>query len=139
MRKRGLIINRPIDVTAAIIRRNGKLLIARRHPGGPTGGLWEFPGGKIEGGEAAETCLARELHEELGIRAGIGRRIGASFHDYGDFEIRLIAYEASILSGTPRPKDHSEIRWVAPGDLHRYRFAPADLPFVERLSAGGEP
>ena len=128
----GSIVN--VDVCAGIIEQNGLYLIARRRPGGAAGGLWEFPGGKVENGETPEACLVRELLEELGVEVTVGRRIGVSIYNYGDKDIKLIGLEAKILKGRPQPHDHAEIRWVAPRELGSYEFAQADEPFVRILA-----
>jgi mutator protein MutT len=122
-----------IRVTAAVIEQSGKLFIAKRMQGGPAGGLWELPGGKIEEGETGPVCLARELREELGIEAVIGDFISTSDYDYGDRRIRLEVYRVNSFTGTPQKRDHSEISWVSVASLHQYRFAPADIPVIQFL------
>jgi 8-oxo-dGTP diphosphatase len=125
-----------IDVTAAILIENGRVLIARRKPGSPRSGLWEFPGGKVDPGEAPEECLKREIKEELGLDVVVAGFFGESVHAYADMTIRLIAYRVRIRAGELRLRDHSEITWAAAEELAGYRFAPADMPFVEMLQKG---
>ena len=122
-----------IDVTAAILRDGDRVFVARRAIGKHLEGLWEFPGGKVESGESNEQCLARELHEEFGIDVAVGSFFGESIFDYGDKVIRLLAYEASYAGGTFRLNDHDEMRWVSPSELSDFKWAPADVPFVEKL------
>jgi len=121
-----------IKVTAALIERNGKILIARRHANGPFGMKWEFPGGKVEEGETPEECLERELHEELAIQAKVGAFFGASRYDYGHLEVELLVYRVFQFSGEPRLHDHEEIRWVLPHDLLKYDFPEADRPIIRK-------
>ena len=121
------------DVTAAIIERDGNILIARRREGLPMAGKWEFPGGKVEEGEMPEECLRRELREEFGIEAEVGEFIAASEFDYGEIHIRLLAYHVYYRSGDFIPTDHSEVRWVPAAELANYDFSEADKPIVLKL------
>jgi mutator protein MutT len=89
-------------VTAAIIRKNGSVLLARRAPEEKLGGFWEFPGGKVENGETPEECLARELAEELGILARIGEKCAESLHQYDHGNFRIVAYLVDCRS-IPNP------------------------------------
>jgi 8-oxo-dGTP diphosphatase len=125
-----------IRVTAAIITDSGKVFIAKRKPPGRMPGMWEFPGGKIEEGETPEQCLKRELREEFGIEATVGRRVGTNVHHYDFYTVELMAYRARILAGEIRLNDHADMAWVEPGNLDRYEFAPADIPFVEMIRRG---
>jgi 8-oxo-dGTP diphosphatase len=122
-----------IDVTAAILIENGKVLIARRRPGASQAGLWEFPGGKVRPGESPAQCLKREIREELGIEIAVGEFFGESVHAYEDKTIRLLAYRVRAESGEMSRNDHAELAWVAVADLGRHRFCPADVPFTEKL------
>ena len=125
-----------VQVTAAIILRDGKILIAQRHPTDRMAGLWEFPGGKMEAGETPEMCLQRELKEELAIDARIGKVLGNSVYHYDHISIRLMAYQAFWNDGSIKLATHRECRWVGPDQLNHYAFTPADLPFVHKLSRG---
>ena len=124
-----------IDVTAAVIRKNGNVLIARRAKGHHLAGLWEFPGGKIENGETPEACLKRELFEEFGIEVRIGRFIAESCFSYTQKNIRLLAYEVEYLGGGFSLNAHSAVSWVAVDQLANYSFAPADIPILEKLDS----
>lgn len=124
----------PIQVTAAIIKHKGQILIARRAPGKHLAGYWEFPGGKIEAGETAEACLGRELHEELGIQVQVGSFFMENLHHYGDKPVLLKAYFCDFKAGTIRLNDHDQYAWVSKDELGNYRFAPADLPFIFALN-----
>jgi mutator protein MutT len=122
-----------IDVTAAVLIENGRVLIARRRPGASQAGLWEFPGGKVGPGESPAQCLKREIREELGIEIAVEEFFGESVYAYEDKTIRLAAYRVRRVSGGLSANDHAEIAWVAPADFGRYRFCPADVPFTEKL------
>ena len=113
-----------------VIQRNGRLLIGRRLEDDTFGGLWEFPGGKIEPGESPEDCLRRELMEELGVSAEIGARICVVEPNEG---FKLIAHRAVIVEGEPELREHSRLEWVLPGELSGYDMLPADGPVVEML------
>jgi 8-oxo-dGTP diphosphatase len=124
-----------IDVTAAVMRRGKEIFIARRALGKHLEQLWEFPGGKLEHGEDPRACLQREMKEEFGIDVAVGVFIGESVFDYGEKVVRLLAYAVEHLGGEIVPKDHDSVRWVTANQLGDFDWAPADLPFVERLIA----
>lgn len=123
-------------VTAAVVRRDGRVLIARRLPGGERPGLWEFPGGKVERGETPEEGLRRELREELAVEAEVGPLLVTVCHDYPDKAIQLLAYQCTVTQGEPRAVECAEVRWVRPEELASYPVAPADEPIVRRLLDG---
>lgn len=121
-------------VTAAILRDDrGRILIARRAPGQSNAGMWEFPGGKLEPAETPEAGLARELHEEFGVETAVGAFYAESIYRYAHGCIRLIAYDARITRGEPRPVVHDQLAWVSAAQMHDYTFSPADIPFVDKL------
>lgn len=120
-------------VTAAVIEKDGRILIARRKKGDHLANKWEFPGGKLEPGETPEEGLARELHEEFGIRTEVGEFIGSSRFAYRHAAIELLAYRVVCLSDEFKVRDHEEIRWVPPEELGRYDFSEADRPIVRKL------
>lgn len=126
-----------VDVTAAILVRDGRLVIARRKPGKKLAGKWEFVGGKLEAGEGPEDGLRRELREELGIEALIGRFFGESIYEYHHLKIRLLAYVAYCGQETLQLKDHDAVRLVGIRELAGYDFAPADIPLVRQLEEEG--
>jgi 8-oxo-dGTP diphosphatase len=123
-------------VTAAIIEKDGKILIAKRKKGGHQGNKWEFPGGKLADGEKPEDGLRRELREEFGIEAAISDFIASSTFHYPHLSIELVAYRATCLSGDFKLYDHEEIKWVLPSELNRYTFSEADIPIMEKISKG---
>ena len=122
-----------MKVTAGILRQNGLVLIARRRPGKHMAGKWEFPGGRIDPGESPEQCLARELEEELDVRASIGDLLCRTAWEGEGISLDLMVYRVDGFEGTPSLKEHDEIRWVAPQDLHAYDLADSDRRVVEAL------
>ena len=123
--------------TAAVLRRNGRVLIGRRPEGKLLGGLWEFPGGKQEPGETLQECLRRELHEELGVEAAIGPALGAFAHAYTHFRVTVHAFDCSLIHGEPQTLDHSEIRWVEVGNLRDYPMGKVDRAIASLIVSGG--
>lgn len=126
-------------VTAAILWRTGKVLLARRTRPPWLAGKWEFPGGKIEPGESSETCLARELAEELGIQVEVGPHFMNTVHAYPELTLELVVHEVLLVSGEPTPHEHDRLAWVPPEELESYDLAPADLPIAARLAECGAP
>jgi mutator protein MutT len=122
-----------ITVTAAIIEKDGLILAARKKEGLHLGGRWEFPGGKLEGGETPEECLQRELEEEFSIRCEIGPLLGESIFDYGSKIVRLLGYHATHTDGSFKLTDHDEIRWLSIDELSTLKWAPADIPLVLKI------
>jgi A/G-specific adenine glycosylase len=127
------------DVTAAVIRRGGRVLLARRPEGKLLGGMWEFPGGKVEGGESLMRCLKRELKEELGVSTQVGEKMFILKHSFSHFRISLHVFPCRLLSGSPRPIGVAEVRWVRIAELGDFPMGRADRKVVYRLSGGGDP
>lgn len=128
-------MNPHLDVVGAVILRNREILCARRALRGPLGGMWEFPGGKVEDGETRQAALAREIYEELGCRVQVGGQIEETLHHYERFSITLTTFWCELVEGEPHPHEHSELRWVPQTDLEALKWAPADVPAVQRLMA----
>lgn len=125
-----------IDVAAAVIEnREGRILIARRKPEISLGGYWEFPGGRIEPGETAAECAAREMKEEMDVHIETGDVLAETVHDYGTKTVHLVAVRAILLGGRMRLHDHDDIRWVTVAEMNDYLFAPADEAIVEAIQA----
>ncbi|OGD22320.1 MAG: hypothetical protein A2W03_09350 [Candidatus Aminicenantes bacterium RBG_16_63_16] len=122
-----------MKVLAAVIRKNGRILIARRKSTDRFGGQWEFPGGKLEPGETPEACLRRELMEEFGVTTEIGRYIASARSTSVEFSIRLDAYEANHLDGEFELRDHDEIRWVRPSELAGFDLTAPDRRLLGRI------
>jgi 8-oxo-dGTP diphosphatase len=125
-----------IEVTAAILANNGRLLIAQRRPTSSLPNKWEFPGGKVEAGETPEECLKREMEEEFGIDVSVREYLGESVFDYQLGTIRLLAFRVTWNGGSFVVKAHKAIEWVLLTDLPKYDFAPADVPFIDKLRRG---
>lgn len=118
-----------VEVAAAIIMKDDHQILIAQRGEGQLANKWEFPGGKREAGESFEQCLQREIMEELGITIEVGECFGVSY--YG--RIKLVAFMARWLAGQITPMVHRQIRWVDVRELATFDFAPADLPFVEKL------
>jgi 8-oxo-dGTP diphosphatase len=127
-------IRREIEVVCGVITRDGGEILACRRPEGKhLGGLWEFPGGKVDPGEMPDAALMRELDEELGVEVEVGKQLREVRWDYGTSVIHLIPFYCKILSGKPRSIEHSEIRWMTLSEVGKLEWAPADLPILEEL------
>ena len=121
-------------VTAAIIRKKDRVLLTRRKKGQNLEGYWEFPGGKIEKGETPQSCLERELQEELCIEAVAGKIITESIYEYSHGKIKLLAIDTEVLSGHIQLSVHDKAEWVPVENLCNYKLAPADIPIAKKLS-----
>lgn len=116
---------------AAAVVRDARVLLARRTRPAELAGLWELPGGKAEPGETVEEALVRELREELGIEVRGGERFGVAVPLRDGLE--LCAYRVELVSGTPRPLDHSALRWVDADELPQVDLVPADRAWIPDL------
>lgn len=125
-----------LRVTAGIIEREGRVLVARRKRGRREELLWEFPGGQVEAGETPEECLKRELREELGIETRVGAFVGSSVFAYAWGDVTLLAYRVVVVAGEPRAlADHEEVRWARIAELEAYDFAAADVPIARMVQS----
>ncbi len=123
-----------IVVCAAVIERNGCVLLALRKAGGEQGLLWEFPGGKLIPGESPAQCLLREINEELNMHIEVNAILEVSSHCYNpEQQILLLAYLCRHLNGEGEALDCQDFRWVDPDEIENYNLAPADLPVLEKL------
>jgi 8-oxo-dGTP diphosphatase len=121
-------------VVAAVIEGDaGRVLVSRRPPGSRMAGLWEFPGGGVEPGEAAEAALVRELDEELGVEISVGAPLTFAWHREERGAILLLFYRASIRSGTPQGRQGQAVAWVPVATLHELATPPADAELVRLL------
>jgi 8-oxo-dGTP diphosphatase len=124
---------RLIEVSAALIFRDGKLLIAQRHADSHLGGLWEFPGGKREAGETFEQCLVRELREELGIEVAIQGLFEEITHNYADRSVQLKFFSCRLPAGEPQALGCAAVKWVGQAELAGHDFPAADARLLEKL------
>ncbi|MBF2085999.1 A/G-specific adenine glycosylase [Thermoleptolyngbya sp. C42_A2020_037] len=120
---------------AVIWNEQGDILIDRRKPEGLLGGLWEFPGGKIEPGETVQDCIRREIREELGIEIEVGDRLMVIDHAYTHFRVTLNVYHCRHVSGDPQPIECDEVRWVTAAELDQFPFPKANLQIIEAIRA----
>jgi A/G-specific adenine glycosylase len=120
-------------VTAAVINREGRVLIACRPPHGLLGGMWEFPGGKQQEGEDLAQCLLREIHEELGAEIAVGDQVGVYRHAYTHFRVTLYAFRCILVRGEPQPIEAAEVRWVTPSELSQFPMGKIDRQISQTL------
>jgi 8-oxo-dGTP diphosphatase len=123
----------PLIVTAAVIRNDDFVLITRRPEGKPHAGMWEFPGGKLDGNESPRDCLRREILEELGLEVAVEDILEAAYYRYDWGPVLILAFECRPLSGEIRNLQVAEHRWVAPRDLSAFTLLPADYPILAKL------
>lgn len=123
--------NNVVHVAVGVVRDTaGRILIARRAPHAHQGGLWEFPGGKLEPGEPVLQALARELEEEVGIRVAAAEPLIKIRHDYGDRRVLLDVWNVNSFSGEARPCEGQAMQWVSAGQLSDFTFPAANLPII---------
>jgi 8-oxo-dGTP diphosphatase len=123
----------PLIVTAAIIRDGDAVLITRRPPESRHGGMWEFPGGKLDAGESPQECLSREILEELGLEVAVESIFEIAYHRYEWGPVLILAFECRILNGEIRHIGISDHRWVSPEEMRLYGILPADRPIIAKL------
>jgi len=123
----------PIVVVAAVIIRDGRVLLTRRAEGQHLAGMWEFPGGKLEPEESPEEALVRECREECGIEVEVNEILDVTHHRYPDKEVLLLFYRCELDSGEVRHLQVADHAWVAPPELDRYPLPPADERIVARI------
>ena len=125
---------RHIHVAAGALRSaDGRVLVTRRPAGVHQGGLWEFPGGKLDAGEAVRAALSRELREELGIEVRSARPLIRIHHDYGDRHVLLDVFLVTAYDGTPRGLEGQPLDWLLPSEMDPARFPAADRPIIDAL------
>ena len=122
-------------VAVALIDADNRVLIAQRPAGKTLGGLWEFPGGKIDPGERPETALIRELDEELGLAVKEACLAPLTFasHAYADFHLLMPLYICRRWEGFARAREGQTLQWVKPRDLRNFPMPPADAPLISPL------
>jgi 8-oxo-dGTP diphosphatase len=122
-----------VAVVTALIRRQGKILVGRRPEGGALPDVWEFPGGKIEAKESPEDALQRELKEELGIDAEIGKLQFAGTFTYGRRGLLFLFYDVKFWKGEIKAEHHTDLQWISPKDLTNLALPDANRAFLDKI------
>ena len=122
-----------LNVAAAVIVKENKILITQRSKEDSFSLKWEFPGGKLEEGETPEECLKREIIEELNLDIEVQDYLGSYAYPYETGDIRLIIYKAQIISGDMQLNVHNDAKWVTVNEMKNYEFPPADTDLIEKL------
>lgn len=131
--------NRPhVDVAAGIIWKGPKLLISKRLRKSHLGGLWEFPGGKLEDGESLKDCLRREIREELGLCVHVGAAVLCVDHEYEHKAVSLHFFDCAWKKGEPRTLGCEEFRWILPKCISAFNFPPPDIQMVKLIQSKAE-
>ncbi|MGG4169249.1 (deoxy)nucleoside triphosphate pyrophosphohydrolase [Rossellomorea vietnamensis] len=123
-----------IHVVGAVIFRDNKILCAQRGTKKSLPLMWEFPGGKIEKGEKPEEALKREIHEEMHCSIEIGEKIEHTVHEYDFGIVHLTTYHCKLIEGEPVLTEHTAIKWLSPEKLGTLKWAPADIPAIEKIA-----
>lgn len=124
---------------AVIWNNNGQILIDKRPQSGLLGGLWEFPGGKVEADETVEDCIAREIQEELGISVEVMKHLITVEHAYTHFKVTLTVHHCRHLAGDPQPIECDEVRWTTLSDIDQFPFPTANHKIIAALREAGTP
>ena len=124
-----------IEVVAALIWRGDRFLACQRPPEKARGLLWEFVGGKVEGGESGPQALVRECCEELGVTIRVRGAFMDVTHEYPELTVHLTLYEAEIAQGEPKKLEHNDIRWITVKEMDTLEFCPADEAFCDAIRA----
>ncbi len=123
-----------IRVVAAVIEHDGRYLITQRNATAVLPLLWEFPGGKVEGGETDEAALSREVRHRIGIDVAVGGKIGEHVHDYSRYEVHMVMFSCRLPDGAvPYPATVADLRWVTSREFLDYEFPPADETTLVKL------
>jgi 8-oxo-dGTP diphosphatase len=131
------LIPHKIIGVAVIWNEQEQILIDRRRPEGAMGGLWEFPGGKIEPGETIPECIEREIYEELGIKIAVGEHLITIDHTYTHLRVTLTVHHCRHLTGVPQPLECDEIRWVGLNELEEFAFPQGNMQIIAALRGLG--
>lgn len=122
------------EVVAALIWDKDKFMICQRPAHKARGLLWEFVGGKVEPGETKEQALIRECQEELAVTLSIGDVFMDVVHEYPDLTVHLTLFNAAILEGIPKKREHNDIKWITPSEISNYEFCPADVEILKKIT-----
>ena len=125
-----------VDVVAAVIRRDDRILITQRPDNVHLARLWEFPGGKVEAGESLQSALEREIREELAVDIVVRDEFYSVEHHYPGKSVRLHFFNCVIEEGEPEALGVADLLWVLPAELARFEFPPADAELIDRLRLG---
>lgn len=123
---------------AVIWNDHKQILIDRRRPEGAMGGLWEFPGGKVEVGETIEDCIKREIYEELGVSVTVGEHLITIDHTYTHLRVTLTVHHCYLVAGVPQPLECDEVRWVNLDELEQFAFPQANSQIIAALKESRE-
>jgi A/G-specific adenine glycosylase len=126
------------SVAAAVIREGRRVLITQRAQDDMFGGMWEFPGGKQEGGESLKSCLKREIKEELGVKIKVSEEIGVFNTTYTHFRVTLHAFECQLDGGRPRPVEVDDLRWVTVDELGGFPMSKLDRLISQELQKSNQ-
>lgn len=126
-------MKKDIHVVAAIIVKQGKIFCAQRQHDKSLAEMWEFPGGKIEPNETPEEALQREILEEMQCEIEVGKRVEHTVYEYDFGIVHLTTYYCRIISGEPRLTEHIAAKWLQPIELRQLKWAPADIPAVDKI------
>jgi 8-oxo-dGTP diphosphatase len=129
-----------VEVVCGVIQNSdGAYLACKRPPGKHLGGLWEFPGGKVDAGESPESALLRELREELAVEVEIGTPLSPVVWTYGEKTIRLRPFFCRIIAGDVQALEHAQLLWCLPADFTGLSWAAADIPILREIEALSSP
>jgi 8-oxo-dGTP diphosphatase len=137
MNETTFVLPHKIIGVAVIANDQGQILIDRRRQEGAMGGLWEFPGGKIERNETVEECIQREIKEELGIVVEVGEHIITIDHTYSHIRVTLTVHHCRLIQGIPQPIECDEVRWVSVDELESFAFPEANIQIIAALREWG--
>lgn len=121
-------------MVAALVERDGQVLMSRRRADQALPNCWEFPGGKVEPGEAPAAALAREIEEELGCTVRVEQIYEVVFHAYPEFDLYMLVYRCEIVAGTPQARQVAAVAWVPLAVIPTLELPPADYPLARRLA-----
>lgn len=128
-----MIVPHKIIGVAVVWNDQNQILIDRRRPEGTLGGLWEFPGGKIEPGETVKECIRREIKEELGIEINVGEHLITIDYTYPHLQVTLTVHWCKHLSGEPMPIECDEVLWVSLNEIEQYSFPTANTQIIAAI------
>ncbi|MEM9191337.1 MAG: (deoxy)nucleoside triphosphate pyrophosphohydrolase [Myxococcota bacterium] len=126
-----------IVVAAAIVWSDGRILLTRRPSGTHLEGMWEFPGGKLEDGEAPEEALVRECEEECAIQIAVRDILDVTFHRYPKKDVLLLFYDCTLVSGEVQHREVADHVWCAPAEIRSYPLPPPDERVVQKIERRG--